>query len=101
MAIYNSYPIGQMFRVSWSFTSNGTPYDPPSVRIKQIFNNGASTTFTYGVDGQVVKDSVGNYHMDAIGTAAGTFTFRTEGNTPTDKAVPDYVIAILPSRFYP
>jgi hypothetical protein len=34
------------------------------------------TTYTYGVDVAVVKDSTGNYHIDIDANAAGTWHAR-------------------------
>lgn len=72
---------GDVVRVTTSpgFTNAaGAPADPTTVRLKwRRFD--AVTTWTYGVDSQVVKDSVGVYHADIPVIDPGTYFFRWEG----------------------
>ena len=61
----NAYVAGNLIRVSSVFTdTNGAVQDAPSVKVTWATDGGTSTTWTYGVNGQLVKDSVGNYHAD-------------------------------------
>ena len=56
----------------------GTLTDPTTVRLKwRRFDT--VTTWTYGVDSQVVRDSAGLYRADIPVTDAGTHYFRWEG----------------------
>jgi len=56
----------------------GALADPTTVRLKwRRFD--AVTTWTYGVDSQVVKDSTGVYHADIPVVDVGTHYLRGEG----------------------
>ncbi len=56
----------------------GAPADPTTVRLRWRRHD-TVTTWVYGVDGQVVKDSTGVYHADIPVTEPGTHYFRWEG----------------------
>ncbi len=61
----NAYLIGQTVRLSVAFTdADGAAADPGSLTFTLRAPSGASTTYTYGTDAALVKDSTGNYHVD-------------------------------------
>lgn len=74
----NHYDAGDLVRVSGAFKdSAGTAIDPSVVKFKfKRPDTGAVTTYTYGTDSQLVKDSVGNYHVDVSADAAGAWRYR-------------------------
>jgi hypothetical protein len=86
-----SYLKGTVVRVSGSFTNRntGAAADPGTVRF--LWRSGAgTTTYTYGVDSQLVKDSTGNYHVDIDTTSLTTsVVFRWEGTGSNQAAVED------------
>lgn len=58
----------------------GALVDPTAVRLVwRVFSDGARTTWVYGTDPQIARDSVGLYHADIPITLAGTYYFRWEG----------------------
>lgn len=62
----NIYTIGQMPRVSVEFTVVATeaPIDPDNVFLDVTTPSNVTTTYEYGTDPEIVKDSTGNYHAD-------------------------------------
>jgi hypothetical protein len=50
--------------------------DPTAVFCEVRTPAGVETTYTYGVDAGLVKDSVGNYHLNVSATARGTWPYR-------------------------
>lgn len=55
-----------MVRCSGPFTdeASGDPVDPSVVVFAWKVAGGETTQYTYGVGDRIVKDSVGNYHVD-------------------------------------
>ena len=74
-----AYIVGDLVRVYVNFVASGLPTDPTTVILKYKSPGGTVTTWTFGVDTQVVKDSVGNYRADINANAGGTWYFRWEG----------------------
>lgn len=100
MAItYNEYYPGNLVRVDGNFTDeNNAPADPSTVSVKVRTPAGASTTYTYGVDPEVIKDSVGNYHIDLQPDLEGTWYYRWEG-TGSIRAAGDWRFYVKDSVF--
>lgn len=74
------YDIGDLVRVSGAFTNAaGTATDPTAVSLKVIAPDGTQTTYVYGTDAEVVKDSTGNYHADLSVSAAGDWHYQWIG----------------------
>ena len=73
----NSYSQGNRIRTSAAFTNaNGQAIDPATVTCKYKTPAGTITTKTYGIDGEVVKDGPGNYHLDIDASAVGAWYVR-------------------------
>lgn len=71
------YQIGQLVRLSASFTDeNEAAVDPTTVTVTIVDPSGTSTPYVYGTDAEVVKDSVGNYHVDYEVDENGLWTHR-------------------------
>lgn len=71
------YDKGDLVRVSGAFTDiDGVAQDPATITFK--FKDPADnvTTYTYGVDAELVKDSVGNYHVDVDADEVGVWYYR-------------------------
>ncbi len=59
----------------------GALTDPTTVRLLwRVYSNGDLTTWVYGVDAEIVRDSIGLFHADIPITEAGTHSFRWEGD---------------------
>jgi hypothetical protein len=79
-ATTNTYDIGDQVRTSVAFTTTvGTPVDPTAVTFRLRKPSGIISILVYGVDAAVVKDSVGNYHVDVTVDLQGIFAYRYEG----------------------
>lgn len=95
----NVYDKGDLVRCSASFTTSaGAAVDPTVITFKFKTPGGTTTTYTYGVDAELVKDSVGNYHVDVSATASGTWFYRFEG-TGDAQAADEASILIEKSEF--
>lgn len=69
--------VGDLRRLSVAVTNvAGAPTDPTTLLLKVLKPGGTSvTTYTYGVDVIVVKDSTGNYHADVPLDTEGTWRY--------------------------
>jgi hypothetical protein len=72
------YYKGAVVRCSGSFTQNGVAVDPATVKFKFTTPGGATTTYTYGADGALVKDSTGHYHVDVSASEFDRWIYRWE-----------------------
>lgn len=73
----NVFDIGDLVRASAAFSdSAGTAIDPTAVYLKYVTPAGVTTTLTYGVDVELVRDSAGNYHADISATDDGAWHYR-------------------------
>ena len=92
------YIPGQVAQISVSvFDSAGVAADPGALRLKVKPPTGAVTTYIYGTDVIVVKDSTGCYHADILLTAAGQWAYRWELDAPNAGAA-EGVITVQKSR---
>ena len=72
-----SYDVGDLVRCSAVFTDYaGAVLDPTVVKFRFIKPSGSITRYTYGTDAQLVKDSVGHYHVDVSVDATGEWKYR-------------------------
>lgn len=71
----NTHDIGDIVRVSVTFTQSGVAVDPSTVTLVVQLPSGTSSTYTYAAGG-VDKDSTGNYHKDLTIASAGTYRYR-------------------------
>lgn len=97
----NAYDVGDLVRVTGRFTTAaGALLDPTVVLCQVLTPAGVKTTYTYGVDPQVVKDSPGDgvYHLDISITAQGAWFYRWY-STGTGQAAGEEVFTALPSKF--
>lgn len=73
------YDIGSLVRISATFSSSGAVTDPTAVVFKIKTGSGGTTTYTYGTDAALVKDSTGCYHVDWTTTVSGVHSYRFAG----------------------
>lgn len=79
----NDWIIGQTARLSVAITdAANAAADPGTLRLKAKTPAGVTTTYTYGVGGEIVKDAVGAYHADIALAAAGRWIWRWETDAP-------------------
>lgn len=73
----SSYVIGNQIRVSAAFANSvGVAVDPTVVKCQVYTPAEVATTYTYGVDLAVVRDSAGHYHLDVDANLSGVWRYR-------------------------
>lgn len=81
--------VGDLKTIAITFRDeDGTPTDPTTVMLVLTDPVGTATTFTFGVDAGLIKDSTGVYHMDYTPTIAGRFLVRWIGSGVIDVVEP-------------
>jgi hypothetical protein len=98
MPTLNTYDTGDLVRCSGEFTNSaGTAIDPTAVLFK--FRNPASTitTYTYGIDAEVVKTATGNYYVDIDAATSGTYYYRFYA-TGTGQSAEEHRFIVRASR---
>lgn len=60
----------------------GVATDPGALRLKVKAPDSTVTTYVYGTSGELMKDSVGSYHLDLLLGAAGSWLWRWESDAP-------------------
>lgn len=75
---HNIHDLGDLVRVSAPFTlvSSGAAVDPDAVKLSVKNPSDEVTTYVYGTDAEIVKDSTGNYHADIDADETGTWHYR-------------------------
>jgi hypothetical protein len=91
----NSYTKGTQVRLSATFTVAGVATDPTTVTFKVEDPTGIVTSYT---SPQVIKDSVGNYHLDILLGTSGVWWYRTEGSGVVTAAT-EAQLAVRSSNF--
>lgn len=93
------YDKGDIVQVTGAFTNAAAaPQDPTAVVFRMVNPAGTVTSYTFGVDGQLVKDSVGNYHVDVDASVEGVWHYRWE-STGTGQAAEEGQFTVDDSRF--
>lgn len=73
------YDKGDVARVSGAFAVSGAATDPTAVSLKFTKPSGDQTTYVYGTDAQLLKDSTGNYHADLTLDEVGDWHYQWVG----------------------
>lgn len=77
------YDVGDVARLSCIFTKlqsgRKVKADPTVVKVKVRDPNNRETTYTYGTDPEVVRDGVGEYHIDRPTSTVGEWWHRWIG----------------------
>lgn len=77
--------------------ADGTDTDPTAVLFKFVDPSGNATTYTFGVDAELVKSAVGIYYVDVDCDEAGTFRWRWY-STGTGQAAEEGWFVVEPSE---
>lgn len=100
MAQNDVYDVGDRPRAAMAFTTPaGAPADPTIILCKIKDPAGTVTTLTYLADAGLVRDSIGNYHIDQTLDKKGIWSFRFEGTGAVTAASEDFLI-VRDSVFY-
>lgn len=75
-----TYDIGDQVKAEVTFTNISKALaDPTTVVLKTRDTAGTETSYTYGVDAEVIKSGTGVYYMTIITTAKGSYFYRGVG----------------------
>lgn len=80
-----NYP-GSAVRVAINLEDEtDTDTDPATIKFTYRSPLGVETTYTYGTDAALVKDSTGDYHVDVVPDIGGRWRYRwlTSGTNKT------------------
>lgn len=89
---------GDLVRVTGAFTNTaGAAIDPTTVTFSFRINAGATVTYVYPTT--VVKDAVGNYHVDIDANASGTFHYRWAGSGAVGQGADESYFEVKSSMF--
>lgn len=97
---YNHYDLGQLVRITGTFTdSGGTVTDPATVIFAyKAPGDTAATEYTYGVDAEVVNSGTGVYYVDLDLDEVGTWYYRFY-STGTGQAAEESRLIVQESNF--
>lgn len=94
-----SFQIGDKIRLTATFRDVGRFLaDPDTVRFRFKQECNAETAYVYLTDSQIVRDSVGVFHVDLALTAQGEWWFRWEGDGTLAGAI-EKALEVDPSKF--
>lgn len=75
-----AYDKGDLVRSSVAFlNASSVATDPTTITVKVEDPSQNESTYVYGTDADVVKDSTGNYHLDVTPDETGTWVVRWIG----------------------
>lgn len=94
------YALGTNVICSSVFTDeDGADQDPSVVNFSFYHEDEAApTVYVYGTDNELVKDSVGHYHVNVDGNAVGWWYYRFY-STGTGQAAEEHKFRIRESNF--
>jgi hypothetical protein len=91
------YTEGALLRVTCTFSVAGVLTDPTTVTAVVRSPVGTTTTYLFGIDVELVKDSTGVYHVDIDANAGGRWIYRFAG-TGTAQAADDEIFLVEDSE---
>lgn len=80
------YDKGDVVVCAVEFTAGGGFVDPGALSFKVRKPDGTVTTYVYGVDAQLVRESQGVYEVDVVADEEGTWQYRFEGTGASQSA---------------
>lgn len=87
------YDVGDRVRMTANFKDDlGADIDPTTVVVSVAAPDGTITSYTYGTDVEVVKDSVGNYSYEQTMTAEGSMQYRWVSTTPDGAGEGSFIV---------
>jgi hypothetical protein len=94
----NSYDVGDLVRLSATFEVSDVATNPTATTFKIKVPSGTVTTYVYGTDAQLVRDSTGHFHVDWSVTESGPHYWRMAG-TGSAQAAEESAFFVRESRF--
>ena len=96
----NTYDKGDLVRISASCKdSAGALVNPTGLLFKYKVGSGATTTYTYGTDEEVVRTGTGIYYVDLSLTEDDTHYYYRWEATGTGQAAEEGELVVKDSRF--
>ena len=71
-----NYSLGSVIKLTANFKNASVNVDPAAVILRIKNPLGVQVSYTYGVDLELVKESVGNYSLNFIPTQEGRHVFQ-------------------------
>lgn len=84
---------GVVVRLAGIRNSAGNVVDPATVVGKFVLSGGTATSYTYGSDEQLEKNSTGDYQFAFTPDAAGTWYARIETTSPDTAYETSFAVA--------
>ena len=94
----SAYDVGDLVRCTGTFASSGSNVNPSTVMFKVKSPAGTVTTYTYGTDAALVRDSTGVYHVDVDAAMAGEYAYRF-WSTGTGQAAAEKQFLVVATLF--
>lgn len=92
------FQVGDKVRLSAAFTDiSEAAQDPGGILCRVREPDSTVTTYTYGTDAALVKDSTGNYHVDFLTSQSGRHRYGFYGIT-SGQAVAESEFRVQPSK---
>ena len=89
------YFKGQILRIGVEFRDNNEDLaDPTTLTFKWKIDLGTTSTYIYGTDPEVVKDSLGVYYVDLTLTTSGTYAYQFMAGGAIENAIEDSFLVI-------
>ena len=98
MPLKSLYDIGDAPRFSATFEVDGVATNPTATLFKFKTPAGTETTYTHGVDVELVRDSTGQFHVDFALDTAGVWHVRWVG-TGSAAGAEEYSVKVGRSAF--
>ena len=86
--------------VAYFYDENGVAADPTGVSFTALGPDMTPTSYVYGTDAEVTKDSTGVYRLTVNLTEPGTWRFRAVGSGTVVVAIESQPIPVAESPFY-
>jgi hypothetical protein len=94
------HSIGQVITLRASFTTASGLSDPDVVRVFVKLPDGTTTPYVYLANPEVVRESIGKYHLKIRASQHGTHRHRWVGEWGEDEAAADEdLFRVKKSRF--
>lgn len=97
----NVYDVGDLVKITGDFTDeDDEDINPTTVTFEFTDPLGNTTTYAYGIDDELVRDSEGHHHVNIDVDESGTWYYRWS-STGTGQAAEEGSFVVRPTRIAP